>query len=187
MSRGVAGVVSREVCGVVIEPPGPHGDSTPMPEGLDSQVRLLRSIGLRRVTVSPSRRLSPGHPIQALVIEGGEDGLTPIHGIVAAMRASPHRHLFVLRSDLTPVERSILLTLLRRCRPTSGACLRIEGRRWEPLCAVYPPNSLSAAEHEACSDGTPGSLLAILLSAGRISGLDLTAAYDVHPRPRSPR
>lgn len=168
-----------DVCGLVLE----QADSWKAAKTSRGEreilgfVSLLRSIGLRRVTVSPSGTRSA--KVSAALTHSGKDGvLSPIDGIVAAMSVSPGRHLLVLGTDHAAVDGSLLLTLIRRSGRTSGAALRVHGRSWDATCAVYPPNSLDVAIGESQAGGSPSSLLSRLRSAGRVTALDLAPAYE---------
>ena len=142
---------------------------------LTRQVALLQELGLTQILIS-LRRDTTCPDAGLMVIRDETEGLGPLGGIVAAMRLAPHRRLLVLAVDLARVDAPFLRSLLGRSFGASGAAPRVSGR-WEPLCAIYPPNSLALAEEMlAGPTRSPSALVAALASEGAMTAYVVPAA-----------
>ncbi len=135
---------------------------------LERQVALLRSLGLSRVFVSLGKN-APSPDPSLEVLRDPEDDLGPLAGIVQALRAASGHHVLVLAVDLGWMDSAVLAELIRSSGPDRGSVPRVAGR-WEPLCAVYPPNALALAEPMLRSGSrSPTELVERLASAGAIA------------------
>ena len=120
----------------------------------------------------------------------------PLAGIVAGLEWAAPRPLLVLAVDMPRVEPGFLRRLLReagdpdardrttKSETTPGVAPRVRSRdgveRWEPLCAVYPPDALPEARRRLAlydpRERSPTALLDALHAAGLIRACPVTTA-----------
>ncbi|TVP58349.1 MAG: molybdenum cofactor guanylyltransferase [Gemmatimonadales bacterium] len=135
--------------------------------------------------------IPPGLPI----VRDAAPDAGPLAGIVAGLEWAAPRPLLVLAVDMPRVEPEFLRRLLREARDPGardpaapdiipGVAPRVRGsdgvERWEPLCAVYPPEALPEARRRLALDDpgerSPTALLDALHAAGLIRACPVTAA-----------
>ncbi len=143
------------------------------PTLLDRQLDLLRRVGVDPLLLSVGSGATGDSSVRVVRDASNQEG--PLGGIVAAQRIAPRQHLLVLAVDMGAVELGFLRRLIASTSSKAGAVPRVSGR-WEPLCAVYPPDSLSKAE--AMLNGptrSPSQLVEELYAEGLIHEYEVTA------------
>lgn len=122
----------------------------------------------------PGRSVFPGNPHEPILLVDEVEGLGPLAGITQALGHAGDRHLLVLAVDMPEVRPSLLHHLLSRGERDRGVAPRIGGR-WEPLCALYPPDAYAKALLRLESDTpSPARLLDDLALEGRVRGIALS-------------
>ena len=148
---------------------------------LRRQARVLLEAGVDRSFVS--LRSDQPHPDPSLELPVVRDGdrRGPLAGIVAGLErvvqfegeagpgGGPPPSLLVLAVDMPRVQADFLRRLIEA---GPGAVPQV-GDRWEPLCALYPPEALSEARNRPAEDG-PSALLDVLSAKGLIRTLGLS-------------
>jgi molybdopterin-guanine dinucleotide biosynthesis protein A len=116
---------------------------------LDGRTLLARALGLAR-TVTPDVRIV-GDPAKfaafAPVVEDVFRDCGPLAGIHAGLRASQTELNLVLAVDVPFVSFALLQLLIVRAR-NSAATVTVPrtNEGWQPLCAIYRPEFVDAAE-----------------------------------------
>jgi molybdenum cofactor guanylyltransferase len=147
-------------------------------------VTLLERAVLRLRQVCAPVMVAPGD----VVLDGWADaaiadaapGAGPLGGLVAALRASPHRLLAVVAVDMPWLDPALLRMLAARIEDSDVAVCETE-RGLEPLHAVYAHSALGPAE--AALPGTDRSLHGLVehLHAVRMTEQEWRAA-GISPR-----
>lgn len=108
------------------------------------QLRILRGLRPARLLVSArSRPLWCPAGIETVLDVPPSRG--PLSGLTVALRRIRTSHVLVLAVDLPQMTSAHLQKLWRLARPGMGVVPR-NGERFEPLSAIYPVESLQAAE-----------------------------------------
>jgi molybdopterin-guanine dinucleotide biosynthesis protein A len=174
-----------------------HG-RTQLEVGLD----LLRGLGIAGwVSVRPDQTADPARVSHPQIVDGPQ-GVGPIAGILAALRAEPGAAWLVLACDLPYLDAATVRTLIAARDPTRVATAFRSGRDGlpEPLCAIWEPQSGALlARHVADGGRCPRKFLIAhdthLIDLPRSDALDninsapeyWQAMQDLHPKTAATR
>jgi len=118
------------------------------------QIRVLSGLRPSALWVS-ARTLPPWCPPEIEVVIDTPPWCGPMSGVAEGLRHLRTSHLLVLAIDLPRMTMEHLLKLCALARPGTGI-IPLHGDYFEPLCAIYPAEALTAAE--TTINGTDWSL-----------------------------
>ena len=108
------------------------------------QLHVLRELGPSEIFIAgPNHPEWVEHGLEVVADAMADSG--PLGGLVAALRRCTNAQLLVLAIDLPNMTSIFLHQLLAVCSEGGGVIPR-RHKRFEPLAAVYPKNSLLLAE-----------------------------------------
>ena len=142
---------------------------------LDGETLLRRALRQLRTVADPAIVASGGRPIEVpdgvVVVADATAGSGPLGGVVAALRASPHRLCAVVAVDMPGVRPALLRSLADACED-DDAVVPLSTRGPEPLHAVYARSILSVAEPML---GGADTSMRALLGRARVRFVDVAA------------
>ncbi|MBI2511793.1 MAG: molybdenum cofactor guanylyltransferase [Opitutae bacterium] len=140
------------------------------------QQRVLTAAGARPVIFAlraGQRSFAPG----LTVVRDTREGVGPIAGVHAALRACETEWLAVLAVDLPRVDAAWFEKLAGLCRPGRGAVGVSREGFFEPFAAIYPLAALLSFEEHVANGGSHSlqPLLRELVDEGLMKAVKLTA------------
>ena len=139
------------------------------------QLRVLQELQPAELWVS-ARAALPWCPPGIEVVLDTIPGCGPLSGVAAGLRRLQTSHLLVLAVDLPQMTAEHLSKLQSLTRPGQGVIPR-QGDYFEPLCAIYPVESIALAEAMlGTSNVSLQYFVKLLLGKGQAVAYDLTPA-----------
>lgn len=114
------------------------------------QLEMLRELRPQQLLIS-ARAKPSWCPVDVDVVLDAPPSLGPLSGIVAMLENIRSTHLLVVAVDLPQMKTTHLQTLWSRAQPGRGIVPK-NGDHFEPLCAIYPVETLISARR-ALTDG----------------------------------
>jgi molybdopterin-guanine dinucleotide biosynthesis protein A len=139
----------------------------------ERQLRILSTLRPAALWVS-ARSMPSWCPPEIPVVLDKPPSLGPLSGVAAGLARLQTPHLLVLAIDMPQMTENHLQKLRGLARPGVGI-IPLHGDYFEPLCAVYPAEALTAAE-EALNQGEASlqSFAQTLLARSQAQVYDLT-------------
>ena len=109
------------------------------------------------------------------VVRDEFDGLGPLAGLHAALKAVEGPWLAVVAVDMPAVDAAWFVRLRKWCRPGAGAVARHEAG-FEPLAAIYPREALTLMTRRLeAGEGSLQEMVTVLVRADRMAVITLAA------------